>query len=327
MKYKYPEKITFSNHPTPIYPLKKFFKKNSKYNIWIKRDDLTGLELSGNKVRKLEYILADVKGSNSYHVVTCGGIQSNHCRTTAFIASQLSYECTLFLKGELPVVPTGNLLFNKILNAKIKNVSSEEYQNIDDIMHEYANENPTNTYVIPEGGSNEIGVWGYIECFFEILKQIQQKNIKINTIVVPTGSGGTHAGLLIGKYFANSDIDIVSINVCDSSDYFVNKILNIVKKFSLKNKVSLNILSNDVKIIDGFVGAGYGLVTDKEISFIKKFAQTEAIIIDPVYTAKALIGMNTLIENDTLPGKNILFIHTGGIFGLFAINDKFIGEE
>lgn len=323
MKYKYPDKLGFSIHPTPIAPLKNFFKNEDKYNIWIKRDDLTGLELSGNKVRKLEYIFAELKKNKSDQVVTCGGMQSNHCRTTAFLAAQMNIECTLFLKGEVPKIATGNYLLNRILNANIINVSGEEYQNIDNIMHNYATKNAKNSYVIPEGGSNEIGVWGYIECFFEILDQIEKDNISIDTIVVPTGSGGTHAGLLLGKYLAKSDIEIISINVCDSSDFFVNKISNIIEKFSLLNDISLNIAKDDIKIFDGFVGAGYGIVTDKEIKLIREFAQCESIIIDPVYTAKAMIGLDTIIKNKTLPGKNVLFIHTGGIFGLFSISEKF----
>ena len=323
LKFQYPPQKSFGVYPTPIAPLNIFFGKNKRYDIWIKRDDLTGLELSGNKVRKLEYIFADVESKQSNHIITCGGIQSNHCRTTAFLASKMSYDCTLFLKGLIPDIKTGNYLMNSLLNIKIKNVTNDEYNSIDTIMHTYAKEMGNNAYVIPEGGSNEIGVWGYVECFFEILKQIADQNINIDTILVPTGSGGTHAGLLLGKLLANSNIEIMSINVCDSSDFFVNKISDIMNRFSARYNLSLNFEKEEIKIIDGFVGEGYGLVTEREIDIIKRFAQTEAIIIDPVYTAKAMIGLEELIKKESIPGKNILFIHTGGIFGLFAISEKF----
>lgn len=323
MKFKNPQKEKFGIYPTPILPINNFFKDSKKYNFWIKRDDLTGLELSGNKVRKLDYIFAEAKLNKSNHIITCGGIQSNHCRTTAFLAAKQNYDCTLFLKGQMPHTMTGNLLLNSILNTRIKNVTNEEYQSIDERMKQYAKDLGDNAYVIPEGGSNEIGVWGYIDCFYEILKQLKQQNFEIDTIVVPTGSGGTHAGLLIGKCLANSNIDIVSINVCDSSEFFVNKIKNISDKFSAKYNIPLNIDREAIQIVDGFVGEGYGLTTEKETDIIKKFAQTEGIVIDPVYTAKALIGLVELVDEESIPGKNILFIHTGGIFGLFPIAEKF----
>ena len=323
MKFKYPQKEKFGIYPTPILPINNFFKDSSKYNFWIKRDDLTGLELSGNKVRKLDYIFADAKLKNSNHIITCGGIQSNHCRTTAFIAAKKNYDCTLFLKGQVPRIKTGNFLLNSILNTTIKNVTNEEYQFIDERMMQYAKDLGDSAYIIPEGGSNEIGVWGYVECFYEILKQIKQQNLEIDIIVVPTGSGGTHAGLLIGKYLSNSNIDIVSINVCDSSEFFVNKIKNISDKFSSVYNIPLNIAKKSIQIVDGFVGEGYGLVTKKETDIIKKFAQTEGIVIDPVYTAKALIGLVELVNDESISGKNILFIHTGGIFGLFPIAERY----
>lgn len=323
MKFKYPQKEKFGNYPTPIIPIIRFFENSPKYKFWIKRDDLTGMELSGNKVRKLEYLFADALSKKSNHLITCGGIQSNHCRTTAFLASRLKFNCTLFLKGRKPNYVTGNYLLNTILNTNIRTVSDDEYQRIDSLMEKYGTDLDETIYVIPEGGSNEIGVWGYIECFFEILEQLRKQNLKIDTIVVSTGSGGTHAGLLLGKKLAISNIEIISVNVCDSADYFINKIKNICDRFSTIYKIAANITENDVKVIDGFVGEGYGMVTEKEIIIIKKFAQAEGIIIDPVYTAKTIIGLENLVREKALPGKNILFIHTGGIFGLFPFADRF----
>ena len=323
MKFKYPQKENFGVYPTPVFPINKFFKNSIKYNFWIKRDDLTGLELSGNKVRKLDYIFADAKLKESNHIITCGGIQSNHCRTTAFLAAKQNYDCTLFLKGQMPQVKTGNFLLNSILDTNIINVTNKEYQSIDERMQKYGEELDENAYVIPEGGSNEIGVWGYIECFFETLNQIKHQNLKIDTIVIATGSGGTQAGLLLGKYLADSDIDIISINVCDSAEFFVSKIKNICDTFSSVYNIPVNINENDIKIIDGYVGDGYGLISDKETNIIKRFAKSEGIVIDPVYTAKALVGLDDLVNKESLPGHKIMFIHTGGIFGLFPIAERF----
>jgi len=323
MKFKYPKKENFGVYPTPIIAVNEFFGGNDNYNIFLKRDDLTGLELSGNKTRKLEYIFADAKNKNAKHVITCGGVQSNHCRTAAFLAAKQNYGCTLFLKGQTPAISTGNYLLNSILNTKIINITNEEYQTVDEKMQKYADELDDNAYVIPEGGSNEIGVWGYIECFFESLNQIKEQNLNIDTIVVATGSGGTQAGLVLGKYLAESSLNIVSVNVCDTSAFFVNKIKNICDKFSSNYNIPLNVVEKDINVVDGFVGEGYGIISKKEITLIKKFAQSEGIVIDPVYTAKALVGLSEMVKKKTLPGKNILFIHTGGIFGLFPFAEKF----
>ncbi len=216
---------------------------------------------------------------------------------------------------------------NSILGTNISIVTAEEYKNIDFIMDEYKviiknqNERP---YVIPEGGSNAVGIWGYIECFMEIEKQIKDQRLPIRTIVVATGSGGTHAGLLLGKLMTKSSLNVVSFNVCDTSDFFKTKIKSIIDIFADKNDIGIKVDLGDIDIIDGYVGEGYGLITEKEIDLIKRFAQNEGIIIDPVYTAKALVGLEDKIRTGEFNEKNIVFIHTGGIFGLFGCANKFL---
>jgi len=197
----YPARLNISRLPTPIIPAQRFFADYPRYRFWIKRDDLSGLELSGNKVRKLEFLLQEAIDRKAGRIITCGGVQSNHCRTAAFMAAQVGLKCTLVLRGSEKESPTGNYFLNRLTNADIHFVNEDEYKNADGIMRHIAGQTDERCYIIPEGGSNETGVWGYIKCYEEILEQVRQTGRKIDTIVVATGSGGTHAGLLLGKLF------------------------------------------------------------------------------------------------------------------------------
>jgi D-cysteine desulfhydrase len=190
-------------------------------------------------------------------------------------------------------------------------------------MTEYAvqaQQKGSNCYIIPEGGSNATGAWGYVSCFQEIVEQLNRFHMHVDAVVVATGSGGTHAGLLIGKKLLASAIDIISINVCDSADFFKQKLHQIFTEFETKYEVKLGFKDQDIHIVDGFVGAGYGLIYPEIVEIIAKLSRTEGIVLDPVYSAKAFYGLTKMIENREFTGKNILFIHTGGIFGVFPQN-------
>jgi D-cysteine desulfhydrase len=326
MEISYPPSLNLTRKNTPIIVSKDLTERFKEYNIWLKRDDLTGMELSGNKVRKLDYLIQDALNQGANHIITCGGIQSNHCRTTAYMAKKLDLECTLFLRGVPPQVSTGNYFLNQLVEADIIFVTPNEYQQIENTMAECqkkSEEDGRKSYIIPEGGSNEIGVWGYINCFHEIMIQIEQDSLPIESIVVATGSGGTHAGLLLGALITKSAIDISSVNVCDNADFFCNKIFRIIQNFKKSYGYQLSLSLEDIHIHDGFVGEGYGKSATKELNLIKRVAKTDGIILDPVYTVKAYLGLENLLANNQLNSKNILFIHTGGIFSLFSYSNEF----
>ncbi len=308
--------------PTPITAIHHFFKDLSRYRVWLKRDDLTGLELSGNKVRKLDFLLAEARAEDAERIITCGGVHSNHCRSTAFYATQLGLKTTLVLRGTEPKIKTGNYLLNEVLDADIHLISAREYEKVDEVMAEIREAASEKAYIIPEGGSNEIGAWGYVKAFMEISEQISVHNLPIDTIAVATGSGGTHAGLLLGKLLSKSPLNVVSVNVCDDADFFVRKIGTIIERFCRRYNYHLNWQDTDIHIIDGFVGEGYGLIGPTETDLIRRFARSEGIIIDPVYGAKAMRGLEVHLKQGTFPGENILFIHTGGIFGLFSYHEQ-----
>ncbi len=316
---EYPAHFNEAHLPTPLIPVRHFFKKINKYEIYLKRDDFTGVELSGNKVRKLDFLMKEAWEKGARHIITCGGIQSNHCRATAFYATKLGMKTTLVLRGEMPRNMTGNLLLNRLLGVDIKLVTKEEYKRVGEIMESIAAQLPEPAYVIPEGGSNEVGAWGYIRAFKEIMEQ----DSSVDTIVSASGSGGTHAGLLLGKLLSDSPVQILSVNVCDDEAYFVKKIDSIMQRFCSRYNYSLLWERKDIRILDGFVGSGYAQIGRKEATFIKRFAHSEGIVLDPVYTAKAMLGFEYNLKNGTIPGKKIAFIHTGGIYGTFAFSEMF----
>ncbi len=313
----YVEHFSLTRFNTPLQPLD---FKHTANRVFIKRDDFTGIELSGNKIRKLDFLLKEAIDQKATRVITCGGLQSNHCRATAYAATRLGLKTTLVLKGSLPQGDvTGNLLLNKILEADIKVISNEEYQQVDEIMSDLSRNYSEECYIIPEGGSNARGAWGYVKAFEEIVSQMPE----VDAIVVPTGSGGTHAGLLIGKWLQNHPCQIVSVNVCDTADFFRKKITRIAREFKQQFAPDLKVVEEDIEIVDGFVGAGYGLVTGKEIAAIKRVAQTFGFLLDPVYSVKAWLGFEKLLAEGYWHEKNIVFVHTGGVFGLFAYSHYF----
>lgn len=313
------KKLNLANLPTKIERLNRLSKELGK-NIYIKRDDQTGIEVSGNKIRKLEYSVAEALERGSDYLITCGGIQSNHCRATAAVAAKLGLGAYLVLRGDEATPVEGNLFLDKILGANIKFVTFEEYKNnrmeiMESIKKELDNQGHR-AYIIPEGASNGIGSLGYINAMEEILEQEKEMNIKFDAIVVTVGSGGTYSGLYYGNYVNKNPAIIYGFNVCDSSEHFKNVVLSLLKEIATYTGEEIKIDRDDLNIIDGYQGRGYALSRVEEIEFIKYLARLEGIVLDPVYTGKAMYGLVEEIKKGTFDKyKNILFIHTGGLFG------------
>jgi D-cysteine desulfhydrase len=322
-----PPRLDLARTPTPLEFLTQASREMG-VEIYIKRDDLTGMELSGNKIRKLEFIMADALASGADTILTCGGAQSNHARATAIAAAKLGLDCRLILRTADPSAPpalTGNILLDCMSGAQIVWITPDEYRNREDIFKReeaLLRQQGRTPYSIPEGASNALGAWGYIRAMEELardMSQLPDGPARRTTIVVATGSGGTAAGLILGTRLLNLSTRIAAVNVCDDRDYFLEAIGTICETAIVTYGLDISFKrERDIDIVDGYVGRGYALSRPEELSMIVDVARREGLFLDPVYTGKAFYGMVQELKRDPRCfGDRIIFIHTGGLFGLF----------
>lgn len=321
MDVLFPTHLNLAHLPTPIQKLSHLSEQYGT-NIWVKRDDLTGSATSGNKVRKLEFTLAKAKSEGAKVIITCGGIQSNHCRATAILGAQLGFKVHLILRGEQPAQSDGNLFLDELAGAEISFFSPKYYTaRLDFIVKEISDEyedKGLQPYFIPTGASDGCGVWGYVKAAKEIAAQSKDLDVTFDSIVCATGSGGTQAGLTVGAKMFCSDTQVIGMAVCDNESYFHGKVRKDLLEW--KQEYSQNIDLDELQILvnDKYIGPGYAQAGAEIFRLIQYVMRTEGLALDPVYTAKAFYGMLNEIKEDRLQGENILFVHTGGIFGLLA---------
>lgn len=327
MKITFPKSLKLAMAPTPLEKLRDIPLIPPDYKVYIKRDDLTGFGLSGNKVRKLEFLAYDALKEKADTLITCGGFQSNHARATALVAAQLGLKSVLVLFGDEAPQNAGNLFLDKLCGAEIRFVPSNEYENVDRIMEHLSEELKSkgrNPYIIPEGGSNPLGVWGYIKAAFEMKKQIDKMKIKIAKIVTALSSAGTYCGLFLGARLCGWKTEIIGINVRFLPSYPEEKIFTLLEKTITQYRLKVRFTEKEIKVVEGYVGEGYALNKKEEIEFIKAFISKSGILLDPVYTGKAMFGLVDMLKKGEFSRKEkILFLHTGGGFGLFPVKEKF----
>lgn len=315
-------KLSLAKLPTPIEKIN-YLSDKYKPDIYIKRDDLTEGVASGNKIRKLEYSVAEALSLGCDTLITNGGFQSNHCRSTAAVAAKLGLNCILILRKEPGEnIETANFLLDHMLGADIRVKEHDDFQaHKDEMMQEVYQEvlnQGGKPYIIPMGASNGVGTLGYIDAFDEILDYEKETGIVFDTIVNAVGSGGTYAGLYMGNELRGAHKDIVGINVCDDADFFVKEINGIIDDTLTHLDVS-DINRQNIHIIDGYVGRGYSLSRKEELDAICDLSRHSGIILDPVYTGKTYYGLIHELDKGTFDhAKNILFMHTGGLFGVFS---------
>ncbi len=323
-----PPRVPLANQPTRGHWLR--FPAGAR--IWLKRDDHTGSELMGNKVRKLEYLMAEAQAQDATHVITCGGEQSNHARATAFAATQLGMKSVLILRTDDPAhppAPTGNILLDRLAGAELVWITRPAWRDRNRLLDEQAAKiraTGGRPYIVPEGGSNALGAWGYIRAMHELaddLRDIASPDHPV-TVVYACGSGGTGAGLILGAKLlglAQKGIRVAGVNVCDDRAYFVDAIGRICAEAEARWQLP-SVTAADIDIVDGHVGAGYARSRPEELATIRDLARSDGVVLDPVYTGKAFHGVVT--ELAAAPhrfGAAVAFIHTGGLFGLFASPD------
>lgn len=323
----FPPKVNLAHTPTPLQRLDRLSSQCGA-DIWAKRDDLTGCGLSGNKVRKLEYVLAEALAQEADTIITCGKIQSNLARATALACARLGLKCHLVLRfdgpGQTPEL-SGNYLLDRMVGAGVEFVDAEGWDNRDQIMADRAKEmisRGRNPYILPYGASTALGALGVVEVCGELrndLAQIPGGLEEPFTIFTATGSGGTLAGLAMGVRLYELNARVVGINV---DDFAQNK--RSVDAILLEAKERLGIdhglgPGEGYMLMDGYVGRGYALSTQEELDFVTMVARTEGLILDPVYTGKTLraLAMELKARPAEYPGRNV-FLHSGGIFHLFS---------
>jgi D-cysteine desulfhydrase len=319
-----PPRTSLAHLPTPMLELKNLARHLGVPRILLKRDDLTGLELSGNKIRKLEYVVADALAQGADTLITHGGAQSNHCRATAALAARLGLKLRLILRAtESQPARDGNLFLDELFSAECSFCSPEEYNNnLSTIVagvteaHEIAGRKP---YFFPVGASTPLGCWGYIRCMAELVDELG-RDAPVD-VYCATSSGGTQAGLILGKALLGCENwSIRGVPVSDSSDYFRGELRSLMDDCVNTYKLRLSLDDTPIELVDGFIGEGYAVPYPEAVDTIRLLGRLEGIILEPSYTSKAMTGMLAELPKrgpDRLP----VFIHTGGAFGLFARRD------
>tara|TARA_Y100000590_G_scaffold252980_1_gene284175 strand:+ start:7 stop:987 length:981 start_codon:yes stop_codon:yes gene_type:complete len=321
------ERIKLGHFPTPIEHLKNVTKYLGGPNIFIKRDDCTGLATGGNKTRKLEFLIPDAIKNKAELVVTVGAVQSNHARQTAAACALMGLKCLIILEQRVKNPPdiymnSGNIFLNKLFGAEVKICPKNEdftqyYKKIIDNLKSKG----INVYFIPGGGSNSIGALGYVQCLNEIINENRKYNF--THIIHATGSAGTQSGLLAGRKYFNYKVPVIGICVRYDKSTQKDKVYEEAKKTC--EKLKCNILDkSDVVVYDDYIGPGYGEPSEDMKEAVKLLAKKEAILLDPVYSGKAFAGLIGLIKNKKFTKEdNVLFIHTGGAVSLSAYEWSF----
>lgn len=285
--------------------------------ISIKRDDQTGLAFGGNKTRKLELLIAEAQANGAKTLITTGAVQSNHCRQTAAAAARFGFACILVLAGDpaLDQGVTANLLLDQLLGAEIVwTTRAERDQKLDAIFKEAWNAGKR-PYLVPYGGSSPVGAAAYALALQELLEQ----GVHPDTIVFATSSGGTQAGLAIGKRLYGYSGRIMGISIDEPAERLKPHVANLANQIADLLNEQISLKPEDILVCDQYLGKGYGIPSPEEIEAIHLFARTEGILLDPVYTGRAAAGMLDLIRKGVIaPDEHVLFWHTGGNPALFA---------
>jgi D-cysteine desulfhydrase len=310
--------------PTPIEPLNRLSQALGGPKIWIKRDDLLGLAAGGNKTRKLEFLVAEALAKGCDTLITTGAIQSNHCRLTAAAAAKEGLKCRLVLEERVPgsydPKASGNNLLYDLLGVESVTVV-EAGADLDAAMKAVADKSKRKGYVIPGGGSNALGAVGYAACAQELMGQLFEDSLTIDHIVCASGSAGTHAGLLAGLTGLGAGIPVTGINVRRPRSEQEANVYALAKDCAELLEVE-SPRRKAVTALDEWVGPGYSLPTPEMVEAVRMLASLEGVLLDPVYTGKAMAGLIGLVRRGHWKsGERVLFLHTGGSPALYAYQD------
>lgn len=326
--------------PTPLHPLPGLSEAlsagaqlpASSFQLWIKRDDQTGLAGGGNKTRKLELLVADALAQGADTLITTGATQSNHCRQTAAAAAKAGLGCQLVLGGQPPEIANGNLLLDKLLGAEIHWTTRENRLPRLHALEDELRAAGRHPYFITYGGSDPVGATGYVLALEELYGQSRARGIQLDAIVVASSSGGTQAGLIVGAWQLGWDVPILGISIDEAAANLQAHVTDLATRTAAHLGRPHTFVAADVRVDDSYLGGGYGIMGDLEREAIRLMAHTEGILLDPVYTGRAFGGLVDILHSSPArlesPGRsgaaNILFWHTGGSPALFAYAQDFV---
>jgi L-cysteate sulfo-lyase len=323
-------RVPLAHLPTPLEHLPRLSEHLGGPQIYVKRDDCTGLASGGNKTRKLEFSMAAALEQGADTIVTVGALQSNHVRQTAAAACKLGLKCEVLLEHRISD-PTeyyrdsGNVLLDRIFGANLREYPGGA--DFDAAMKQVADEVRAaggKPYIIPGGASNKIGALGYVNCAIELLDQIGEQGLDIRHIITATGSAGTQGGLIVGLKAMQSDIPLLGIGVGAPQDEQESKVYELACETAGYIGKAGCVERKDVVANCNYVGDGYGVPTEAMNDAVMLLARTEGLLFDPVYSGKGLAGMIDLIRDGTLADGDIVFLHTGGSAALFAYTDQLL---
>ncbi len=305
--------------PTPLLKLERLSAELGR-ELWVKRDDLTGLLESGNKIRKLEFLVGEALAQRADTLITCGTLQSNCCRAVAAVAARLGLRAVLALKGAPPDEYDGNLLLDRLLGAEIHYYDDAAWNRIDDVLADLAARVRAaggTPYIIPESGATVTGAFGYLACGRELAQQIRHGAPQFDTVAVTAFSGGSQAGLLMAKQLTGLRAEIVSIPIAWEADRVRAYVADVIRQARARYGLEVDV-PDAIHLIDGYQGAGRATVAREPLETMVKLARLEGLILDPVYTAKAFHALlDALSREPRAFGRRVCFIHTGGIFSVF----------
>lgn len=321
-------RIPLAFTPTPLVELKRLSKALGGVRIVMKRDDLTGLALGGNKTRKLEFLIGDALQKGCDTIITAGAAQSNHCRQTAAAAAYAGLYCYLVLGGSEPEQINGNVLLDKLFNAEI--VWSAENRKGEQIplLYDELCSRRLKPYIIPYGGSNAIGALGYVAACIEMMQQLKKLKTSVDAMVFASSSGGTHAGLLVGAASSHYTGRIIGIKIDkdESTSQSLDKsIVELAGQTAEDCGIKALFKEESIYLDASYCGAGYGIVGDAEREAIQLTARYEGILLDPVYTGRAMAGLIDMVRRKKFSNSDtILFWHTGGAPSLFSYSSELL---
>jgi L-cysteate sulfo-lyase len=326
-------RVSLAHLPTPLEHLPRLSEHLGGPDIYVKRDDCTGLATGGNKTRKLEYSMGEALQQGADTIVTVGAVQSNHVRQTAAAACKLGLKCEVLLEHRIAEPSetysnSGNVFLDRIFGANLREYPGGT--DFDKAMEEIVDEvraGGGTPYVIPGGASNKVGALGYVNCAIELLAQAGEQDLVIDHVVTATGSAGTQGGLIVGLKALKSSVPLLGIGVNAAKDAQEEKVYKLAcETAEFIGKPGI-VARDDVIANCDYVGDGYGVPTEGMNEAVMMLARFEGLLFDPVYSGKALAGMIDLIRSGKFDdARNIVFLHTGGSAALFAYSDQLQSE-